>query len=149
MNPAAVWKVINDRLAADATLVALLGIATSEGIYNNMITSGATMPYIVYDVGVFSEEGGYKVEGIYMQFRVSVYDVRTRGLDRVNTLLTRIYGDSQAQSWGQPSFGLHRWSPTLAGSWVAAKVARIDSTQAHEEDVWHFIETFDFRMSLT
>lgn len=148
MNLAAVWKVINDRLAADATLVALLTDGTS-GIFNNQILSGASYPYLVYDVPVYSEEGGYKVEGIYMQFRVSIYDLRTRGLDRVNSILVRLYGDSQAQSFGQPSFGLHRWLPTLAGSWVATPVSRIDGTQAHEEDVWHFVETFDLRMSLT
>lgn len=57
-------------------------------------------------------------------------------------VLERVKGDWEAQASGHPSFGLHRWQPTLTGNWIADICEHIDSITQHEDDALHWVHTY-------
>lgn len=81
-------------------------------------------PYVVYAV---SSEPDDTFPADQRTFRVafSIYDTADRGMDRVQAIMDRLYGDAMLQATRQPTYGLHRHRITIPSStlgWIGGDV---------------------------
>lgn len=108
--------------------------------------SASGWPHVTIEVGVDSEQrDAFNADAVLERFRVHVWDHRRNGagVSRCGTIIDRIFGDATLNASRVPTYGLHRHTLVLAsGTWTGGVVMRGGSGNAHEEDIWHFIEEY-------
>jgi len=154
MNGAALYHDVEARLQADTGAHGLYatGNVLVTGVFNNYVNPSQRMPFIVWDLVSVVQTDCFDNDLVDCTFNISVYADKTPpALSRAQYILNRIYGDAIYQSNRTPTFGLHRHilTYTYSGSvtnsldiWRYTPCVRVNAAQAHEEDYYHFIETY-------
>lgn len=142
MNLAQLWQSIYDRLRGDSTLM-----AACSGVFNTSVPAGTALPYVVFSVASSTANDTFLTDVKEHVIRISVVSSARLGMSTPATLLKRVYGDATLQSSRTPTFGLHRHVLSLpaaseAAEWVGSIITHVDSTMDHDQDVYHFIETY-------
>lgn len=124
----AVWiddltKAVKARLEADTGTGGLFATsALVTGVYNRFAPpatdSSTTLPYLVFRVQTIDNRNeAFALGARTVTFTLSIIAPELDGGgDPIQTLYKiheRIYGDWTQQSSGQPSYGLHRWNPSM------------------------------------
>lgn len=125
------------RLLADVTLTGLLGSSTS--VHNLIAPELTAFPYIVYEIVTAETEDHFRTAREQCDWRVSwIVEERPNAgtpdpVARGKAIELRVYGDWTAQAGGtSPTFGLHRWQPSLGASgWTASIAEKKRTVTAH------------------
>jgi hypothetical protein len=141
---AALYKVIYDRAVADTGSGGLFNSGTPliTGIFNNSVASSAVLPYIVYNVAADTAMHAFTRDIFRYQFRLQVYVARNTADPFLvgSNIIKRAFGDSSGGS--APSYGFHRWTPSLAGSWVSTTVLSLGEHQEHTDDCFCWVQDY-------
>lgn len=146
MNQVELWTKIKARAAADTGTGGLFKVGSElvSGIYNTFANPSLAdqNSYIVFSVASAGQDDAFALDVITYTFRFAVFSPVSAGLAGPSAIIDRLYGDALDQAGRVPTFGFHRWQPTLAGDWTATVCQRVDQDTNHSEDVYSFIETF-------
>jgi hypothetical protein len=87
-------------------------------------TQNATdFPYVIVYFDAVEGGDAFAYEGKRIGIRVEWFTRENAdgvdGLEQSDKVLERITGDFTDQSAGVPSYGLHRWTPTIQSGWAA------------------------------
>lgn len=112
-------------------------------------------PYLVFTIETDVQLDGYAYDMFEANIDFHVWDVAESTVSAVRslTIVERLFGDGIAQSTRIPSYGFHRHTLVLtttghaSAPWVAGQMQRVGSAQAHEDDVYHWIETYRVNVS--
>lgn len=109
-------KMILDRLKADTGTGGIYqdgDWTLVEGAYNNMANpTDGDRPYIVYSFTSDPEDSQTSDEE-KLTITFQVYDNATNGTDRITAVLDRLHGNGILQAGRIPTYGFHRYKPTL------------------------------------
>ena len=148
MNLAGLAAAVYTRLTGDATLLALLtgGVRHFYSVASE--PENAQTPYAVFtvDIGehVFSPKGSVWD----LDVTITVSCPRTTTFQDLSDSLGRIYGDAEDNAPPVPTYGLHRWTPTLSGVWTAGIMTCQDGTSLTTDPDWyHYSLVFRCRLS--
>lgn len=149
MSIAKVDKAVYDRLAGDQTLLALCGIHAGAA------PDDAALPYLVcYTAGASGAGDGFNFDLEEVAVEVAVYTARPGGLTAADNILDRVYGNAMEDDDlpRTPTFGLHRWTPTLAASggvvWTGDSLMRVETVPNHDGDAFGYVMRFKMIRSL-
>jgi len=150
VNVADLYDKIRDRLVGDTGASGLFpsgGGNLINAIYYAAIPGTEAMPYCVFMVGADQDQSMFTQNMSMVQFRIVTFVQRTSptvsGWDPVNRgslILKRIYGDSAAGSL-TPSYGFHRFSPTLT-DWTATSIMYQSTNENHGDDYYSWSQEF-------
>lgn len=152
MNIAALTAVIEARLSSDdAASVGILTLLNSRW-YNTQAPPNTAYPYMVYNISGLSQDfDTFRSDGQEVTVDFHIYESARSGLVTVSAILDRLYGNGTLQSDRVPTYGFHRWKPTLpvaTGSWTADTMHRVGNfSQSDTKDAYHFIETYQLIIS--
>lgn len=152
MNQAAIWDAIRDRLVGDTGTGGLFnsGSPLLTAFYYAAIPTSGTMPYAVLSFASDTENDAFAKDIRQIVFRINVFVPRihatiTDPTNRGSQILARIYGDTSAGS--APTYGLHRWQPSLSGSWSAAHVQQAQAFDEHTDDTYSWVLEYKLTIS--
>ena len=154
MNVADLADKIRDRAAADTGSGGLFETLSPliSAFYYAAIPNAAVMPYCVFMVSADQDQSMFTQNMSMVQFRVVTFVQRTTlttgTQDPVLTgskILKRVYGDSASGSL-TPSYGFHRFSPTLT-DWTATSIMYQNTNENHGDEYYSWSQ--EFRLWLT
>lgn len=109
------------------------------------------MPYVVFNFPAWEEDPTFNtdVQSVVCQFHLFL--PRESGANAASAILARIYGDGIAQTNRTPTYGFHRHALSLGDTdvtapWYASPMRRTSRNTAHERDVYHYIDSYDFNV---
>jgi len=117
LNLQIVIDAVLDRIKIDTTLYA-------TGAWTAALPGGITailgpqsaspsFPYGVINATWGEDNGAFEAVGAAFTVTITVVDKRENATDKLLTISNRLMGDSMKQATRLPSYGLHRWTPTL------------------------------------
>lgn len=113
------------------------------------------LPYVTFDFVAREQNDGFNYDLVEHVFRFHVWDsMAARPTpSRCESIMSRLLGNAIANSDRVPTYGFHRHHLSLTSTglpgapWDPSLCYRIGGNEAHEDGVWHFIETY--RVNLT
>lgn len=131
INPVLLQDAIKARLIASMAH-ADIGVNV-QGVFAHMSGSNieaarGSDPYIVFDLIRGDFIGEFGADGIDAVYRVTVHDHPENGGANAAKAFEGVWGNWAPATGGQPDYGLHMWTPTVAGLDVCDLVARSFST---------------------
>ena len=144
MNLALFTKAIIDRIAADTGWTG--GVVTTY-----FGSSTLAFPYTVLEVTAEADDA-FDQDALVMTVRFHIFDLNTAGFSVAASAIERLRGDAVAQATRIPTFGFHRYRLVLTQAasgmkWAGGVCQYLRSDTAHDEDVYHFIETYQVRQT--
>jgi hypothetical protein len=146
MNLALVEQMIRERIDAD-TAAGGLAPAGSSPIINahgaDIIQPGQRPPYLIYRFPPADEQDTFERDGVVFQVEFEI--VLRREVDRLadgSAILKRLKGDAMAQATRLPSYGFHRWRPTIAG-YGATHMRRVTGVTQHTLEERRYVELYE------
>lgn len=148
MNTAAFADMIRDRLTADTGSGGLFNATPllASPIYYAAMPTTAAMPYAVFSFVSDVANNCFQKDVREIRFQLSVFMPRVHAtisdpMLRGSQILDRIYGDSANGS--VPTYGLHRWAPTLSGGWTAGGAVQCGPRRdEHIDDTYAWVLEF-------
>lgn len=148
------YQAIGDRLTGDTGTGGLFNSGTPlvTQLRNTVIDQGQAFPYLVMRCQGGDVEDGFSVRTHKVSVTIDAYieEQPASGydpFDRGSKILDRVEGDWDLQSTRVPSFGLDRFTPTLANNWYAGPFQMLRVREAHEPGVLHWIMDFEILVS--
>lgn len=124
-----IMTAMRARLTADATLsAAIQGVWVSSAPHQTVLTP-ASLPYVVISPVLGEQLDSFEAD--HARFVVDVSVFAHRDTDPAGAISAR----------GMAVDLLHRWSPTLPGN-AATELSRTLSTDAHNDDAWQFVDSY-------
>ncbi len=153
MNATRLFIALKARLDADTGSGGLFADEAEliSGVYNTLAPSTLTDSdsYIVFNVASVEQMDGFNIDVVEYTFYLSIFTPVSGGMGASQAIIDRVYGNGVTSSGNTPTYGLHRWQPTLTStSWVAGIMHRIDQQTNHTETVYQHIETYRIITSL-
>lgn len=151
MDLVPVTTAIYDRLKADSGSG---GLFHASGVlypdYLTAIYGPVTVPdhaYVVMTVDGANADPAFTLDTWEWVIGFHIYDAVANGPATCNTIINRIWGDSALGS--APTYGLHRWTPTLSGAtWTpTALMGDAGTLNQTDKDVQEYILTFRMHTS--
>lgn len=146
MNVKAIYQAIKARLESDTGTGGLFasGAELVSSVQDYWVMPKQPLPVIVIDIPSIVDMSGFSVDSKTATVRIHTFNSRNPAeVDGTSDILARIYGDSNRT----PTYGLHRHTLVVSGGWTATKIIHRNSTSVHEEDVYHFVDEFEFVFS--
>lgn len=139
------------RLQADTGTGGLFNVSSPlvTAAYWDLGPHAMVEPYIAYQITTErATTEGFKVSAVRASITISAVVVRTLAsatapMDTASAILARIYGNA-AEQGGAPSFGFHRWVPSLASPWVSTACGFLSQTVEGDQD--RFVIHSDFEI---
>lgn len=149
MNLADLASAVYTRLTGDSTLTGYLGGGIRHFYNKSDQPENSKTAYAVYTLDIGDHEFSSRGSVWDIDTTVTVSVPRETTYATQSAALERVYGDAEEQTTVLPSFGLHRWTPTLAsGNWTAGIMVCIDgSTLTTDPDWFHAALVFRCRLS--
>lgn len=131
-HPSTLLNDVRSRLASDNGTGGLVpssdplvtGIWTRR--FPNPNANATDYPYIIAYFDAMEGGDTFATEGKRMGLRVEWFVDETAsgvdGLERAGAILERLVGDWTDQATGVPTYGLHRYTPTLQTGWSAGPI---------------------------
>lgn len=147
MSLAALWDAIADRGNADSGTNKLVGSGgLCTGIWNTEAPESVLHPYLVYTTASATSRDTFtgEVDKVIIRFAFWVPRRPPAGTDSMNIaslIGARILGDSSGGS--TPTYGFHRWKPTLSGSWTAGQMIRTQVIENHSDEHYSFVHEYE------
>lgn len=144
MNIAGMAGAIYTRLTGDSTLT---GLATGGIRHFYSVASepeNSQTPYVVFTLDLGEHKHTSRGEAWEIITNITVSCPRTTTFQTVTDIMERINGDATTRADITPSIGLHRWTPSLSGSWTAEMMACTDGTSLTTDPDW-FHYTLEYR----
>lgn len=148
MNIAELTDAICDRAAADTGSGGLFAASTpliTKFMYAQMLPANA-MPYCVFFFAAEVAQDMFTRNQCEVQFTVSSFTRRddpdnTDPARHLSLIKSRVYGDSSAAQI-VPTFGFHRWKPTLS-EWTATHIRYLGgSDETQNDDIFQYSQRF-------
>jgi len=144
------WNAVYARIKADTGAGGLWQGGSPTLItaaFNSDAARDAVFPYVVFDVASYTSEDTFAADMKEVSIRFSVYAEKfpnTTGATMTTgaQILARLYGNAVSQAARVPTYGFHRWLPTLSGSWVASQMMQTGQFEAHEDGIYHWIDEY-------
>jgi hypothetical protein len=152
MDLAALWDAVRDRAVADTGSGGLFNAtALITGFYNTVASDTGTLPYVIYTTPSATPTNAFTADVVEVQIRMQVYVKKfpDDGSDPMNVgsqILARLYGNWSVNG-SQPTYGFHRWLPTLSGSWTADTFQFTGTIEEHDQHAYCWIQTFKTYLS--
>lgn len=139
---------IRDRAISDTTLTGLLG--SSSSVYNLVAPEDTAFPYVVYEIEIGTVDDHFRTARERIEWRMKwvieerpnsgIPDPVARGM----AIEARVYGDWTAQAGGtSPTYGFHRWLPSLGSGWNASINEKKRTVTAHAPGTLQWVMEFE------
>lgn len=148
MNVALLETAIRERLDAD----------TGAGGFNNATNplvnwygegfppSGQREPLLIYTFPPADEDDTFQNDAVVFQVEFTIVTRRERNrLAEESAILSRLKGDGMSQSNRQPTYGFHRWLPTISG-YGPTHMGRVTGFTEHTKTHRRFVEVYQIRV---
>ena len=148
MNLALVEQAIRDRLDAD-TGTGGMNHATAPLVndYQAEVMTAPREPYVLFRCELEDEDDTFDNDAANVTVE---FEVVTRRQDdryaKASSILARLKGDGMTQASRVPTYGFHRWTPTISG-YEATSLRRVAAVTNHTPDEYRHIEQYTFRVS--
>lgn len=113
-------------------------------------------PYVTFSYPVREQVDGFSYDLLSYVVHFHVWDLVERQAtgERPMAIVARLFGNASENANRTPDYGFHRWQgdlyqalPPPGAVWKMSLMHRVAGAEAHEDSVWHFIETY--RVHLT
>lgn len=155
MNIADIHLVLKNRAAADTGSGGLFNTTSPliSAWYPGRVPADGEYPYVVETTTGTPHRDAFGRDVVIVTFRASVWvpwkmHTDTDPMLTASRILARIYGNwSSSSPSTQPTYGFHRFKPTLASPWTSSYI--IHETTIDESDDYYInlIPQFSFTMS--
>jgi len=152
MNIALLTGAIKARIDADTGAGGLSGtpaIIQQSGydrVPEDIDLDYTSKPYLVYTIGNAAQDDTFSDDAVSYLVRFAVYSDRKGGLSQPSAVLSRVKGDAMAQTTGVPTYGFHRWAPTITG-YECTAFERTNGAHNHSDSTFIFIDEYTVRVS--
>ena len=151
MNNDEILIAIRNRLLADTTLTAMLSATGVVAEVANVASYPTVYPYISVNIVSNQHADAFDVDVVDVEVDVHLHFLTAAGTDPPTNALQRVYGNALSQAGRVPTYGLHRHILGSVGTspyaFSAGLVWRSNQIEDHDEDHYHYIESYKFVMS--
>lgn len=148
MNLVSLADAVFDRLNGDSTLLGLVTGGIRHWYNKSDQPENSQTPYGVITVDIGAHEHSTRGEIWDLDVTVTIHVPRTTTLQTAEDAVTRIHGDATTRADLTPSIGLHRWTPSLSGSWTAGVMVCVDGSTFSDNVDW-FTTSLVYRCRLS